>query len=181
LKPILFFFGAYLLCAFIHEGTHALVALLFDEYQVFHLVPLGFEVVYKTPVEMRDGISWGWIAGMSNLLTLMIGYVLFLIRKQLKSSGIKWLRWIYFYSVIVFMLSDPFNLSLGPFIYGGDIGGIEVGFGIHRYVIQAVFFIVLLVNRELIIRIFLPENNVHTKHILLQPLNLFKKRKDKKS
>ena len=65
-------------------------------------------------------------------------------------------RWLSFFAAILyyitflFLVLDALNLSIGPFFYGGDVHGIARGLGVHHYVIQLVFFIVLLFNRELI-------------------------------
>ena len=66
------------------------------------------------------------------------------------------------------MIFDPFNLSIGPFIWGGDINGITTGLRINQYVVQSIFLIILLINRELIAQKLLPEFSIETKHILLR-------------
>lgn len=161
---------ALVLYIVIHEGTHALLAMHFDEYKDIHIRLYGVEVEYKTPVDQRVGLKWGFISGVSNSLTLAIGYVLFLSRKKLHDIRIEARGWLLFYIAIVFMLADAFNLSIGPLIYGGDIGGIVEGFSVNRYFIQTVFLAVLMLNRELIGQMFLPAMNVKTKHIVFQPL-----------
>jgi len=32
-----------------------------------------------------------------------------------------------YWLTVMFLLLDPLNLSVGPFLYGGDIGGIVAG------------------------------------------------------
>ncbi len=71
---------------------------------------------------------------------------------------------------LISLLADPFNLSVGPFIYGGDANGIALGLGINRYVIQTIFLLVLLANRELVAQKLFPMYDVQVKHILFQPL-----------
>jgi hypothetical protein len=78
-------------------------------------------------------------------------------------------RALSYYATVLFLLLDALNLSIGPFLYGGDANGIAVGLGIDRLTIQAVFFIVLLVNRELIASKLMPLFDVHPKSILFQP------------
>jgi len=75
------------------------------------------------------------------------------------------------------MLGDAFNLSVGPFIYGGDINGISKGVGVNRYIIQSIFFIVLLLNRELLVQKLLPVYGIKTKHPLFYSWKKLKKDK----
>lgn len=70
----------------------------------------------------------------------------------------------------LFLFIDAFNLSIGPFLYGGDIGGIAVGFGLNRYLIQVIFLFILLLNRELIVQKLFPAYGVKSSHPLFQPL-----------
>jgi hypothetical protein len=62
----------------VHEGMHALMAMLYGEYEAFHLQSIGFEVQFRKSVEERDGIHWAYIAGVSNLVTVLMGYLLLL-------------------------------------------------------------------------------------------------------
>jgi len=41
-----------------------------------------------------------------------------------------------YWLIVMFLLLDPLNLSVGPFLYGGDIGGIVAGFGVNQYLVQ---------------------------------------------
>jgi len=71
---------------------------------------------------------------------------------------------------LICLLADPFNLSVGPFLYGGDANGIAVGLGINRIVIQAIFLVVLVANRELVAQKLIPMYNVEGNHLLFRPL-----------
>jgi len=79
------------------------------------------------------------------------------------------LKAVIYYWTILSLLLDPLNLSIGPFIYGGDANGIAAGLNIHRYVIQAAFLGVFLINRELVAQKLLPMFGVKTDHPLLKP------------
>jgi hypothetical protein len=79
------------------------------------------------------------------------------------------------WATIFFMLGDPFNLSIGPFIYGGDIGGLVVGFGINKHLLQGLFFMILLLSRELIAQRLLPVYGQKTNHPFFQPWLKLKK------
>mgnify|MGYP005845251121 FL=1 len=160
----------------VHEGTHAFVAMLFGEYEAFHIRPVGFEVTYRTAIDERSGIQWAFISGASNLVTLLMGYLLLILGERLTRLPSVFLRASIFYLTMLSLLYDPFNLSVGPFIYGGDANGITVGLGINRYVIQAIFLVVLFVNRELVAQKLFPMYDVQVKHVLFRPLVRWKNR-----
>lgn len=161
---------AIIIFVIIHEGTHAVIASIFNEYQAFRVHFYGFEVVYNTSVADRTGIEWGYISGLSNVVTLIIGYILFIYRKYLSKNKNMFFQEFGYWAIFVFMLFDALNLSIIPFLFGGDIGGIVQGFGINRFLVQSFFFAILLVNRELIIHHLFPLYGIKTKHILFQPI-----------
>ena len=169
MRKYLTFILAIIIFAIIHEGTHALIAMAFDEYQAFQVHPYGLEVIFKTPVAEREGIKWGFISGMSNVVTLLLGYLMFLFRVKIARLRGSLLCALGYWLIMLFLLLDALNLSIGPFIYGGDIGGIVVGFGINQHLIQIVFFVILLLNRELIAQKLLPIYGIKTKHLLFRP------------
>lgn len=161
---------ALLLFVVVHEGLHALVASAFDELKTLHIRPFGMEVVFRTPVEDRAGPGWAYISGLSNAATLAIGYCFFAARKRLSACANHPIRGTAYWVTVLFLLADAFNLSLGPFIYGGDINGIAAGLGVSRYLLQSLFFAVLMVNRELVVHSVLPTYGVRTGHPLFRPL-----------
>ncbi len=83
MKKCLAFLLAVVILLAVHEGMHALMAMLYGEYEAFHLRPIGFEVQFSTPVEEREGIHWAYISGVSNLVTVLMGYLLFLSSEKL--------------------------------------------------------------------------------------------------
>jgi len=170
MKRWLVFLLAVVIFAVVHEGVHAIIAMFYGEYHAFRIGPLGPEVQFRTPVGEREGIHWAFISGASNLATTLIGYLLLLFGDRLACLRSWSLRATSFYLTLIFLLSDPLNLSIGPFIYGGDADGIAVGLGINRLFIQIVFLFVFLVNRELIVQKLFPTYEVQIKHVLFQPL-----------
>ncbi len=170
MKKWLAFMLAVVMLLAVHEGVHAWMAAVHGEYESFHLRPIGFEVEYRTPTEERSGIQWAFISGASNLMTLLMGYLLLMFGGRLARLQSVFSRTTVFYLTMLSLVVDPFNLSIGPFIYGGDANGIAVGLGINRYIIQAIFLMILLVNRELVAQKLFPMYDVHVKHILFRPL-----------
>ena len=169
MRKWLAFFLALIVISVLHESVHAATAAIFNEPATFHIRPYGLEVIYKTSVNERYGVQWAVIAGASNLVTLFTGYLLLLLRQRFINSKIWLVKGGVFYLTILSLLADPLNLSFGPFIYNGDAVGIAVGLGISRYVIQALFLIVLLVNRELIAQTLFPAYQVHIESLLWRP------------
>jgi len=169
MRKWLAFLLAVMVLVVIHEGTHAVVAIIYGEYKAFHIRPLGFEVTFKTPVSERSGVQWAFISGASNLVTLAMGYLLLLSGQRFAHSRTAFLKAGIYYLTTLSLLVDPLNLSIGPFVYGGDADGIAVGLDISRYTIQVVFFLVLLVNREVVAQRLLPMYGVRTRHPLFRP------------
>jgi hypothetical protein len=161
---------AALLLAGIHEGAHALTSALYGEYATFTVRPYGaMEVIYKTPVEERHGAHWAVMSGTSNLLTLALGYALLALSERLARLRVALIRgWVYYLTMLA-LLADALNLSLGPFLYGGDAEGIALGLGVSHYAIQGVFLVVLLLNRELVAQKLLPQYGVQTSSLFLRP------------
>ena len=168
MKKWLVFVVVAMFLLFLHEGVHALVAAIYGEYDAFYwsIFP---QVVFSTPTEERSGIQWAIISGTSNLATLSLGYLLLILGRKIAHSDNVFLKISIFYLTLISLLLDAFNLSVGPFIYGGDAVGIAVGLGINQYLVQAVFFLILLVNRELVAQKLFPMYEVKTDHPLFRP------------
>lgn len=160
---------AIIIVMIIHEGLHAVIATAYGEYDEFRVKPYGLEVILKTPVEERNGIRWGFISGTSNITTVLLGYLLFAFKKRFAKHQNNFIRALAYWLIILLLIVDPLNLSIGPLIYGGDINGIVVGFGISRWVIQGIFLSVFFLNRELVAGKVLPTFGVKTKHPLFRP------------
>jgi hypothetical protein len=168
MKNWLYFVIALMLYMLIHEGLHAYIALLFNEYDAIKIHWYGPEVLFATPVaERTPDIKWLIISGFSNLITLLIGYLLFIMKGKIINLKLPSFRSILYYVTIVFLLFDAVNLSIGPFIYGGDVNGISAGLKIKPWIIQILFGFILLVNRELIIK-FMYSFGISTNNILFK-------------
>jgi hypothetical protein len=168
-KSILSFLFAYIILVTLHEGAHAILALIYGEFADFIIKFYGYEVVYLTPPDQRTGLHWMFISGISSLLTIAFGYFFFLKKVHFVQLQGWLIRTTVFWVVILGLIMDPLNLSVGPFIYEGDALGIELGSGIPLLWIQLFFFAVFLINRELAAQVWLPAFGVHTRHPLLMP------------
>ncbi len=172
------FLLAFVVLLGLHEGVHAATAAMYGELEGVRPVslvvsgigvPAGVEVLFRTPVEGRSGVQWALISGASNVVTVAMGYSLLLIggKSNRYLTGLP--RLAAYYLTLLALLVDPLNLSLGPFVYGGDAEGIAVGLGISRYLVQGVMGLVLLVNRELVAQKLLPTYGVETTARLFRP------------
>jgi hypothetical protein len=157
------------LFALIHEGFHILVAVPYGEYRDFLIKPYGFEVVFKTPTGQRTGVEWLFISGTSNIVTVLLGYALLSQRRRIAQIKNSFLQVVGYWLTLLLLLIDPLNISLGPFLYGGDAEGIRLGLEIDRIWVQLLFFLTFLVNRELVAQKLLPAFGVRTKHPLFVP------------
>ncbi|OGO62594.1 MAG: hypothetical protein A2029_13715 [Chloroflexi bacterium RBG_19FT_COMBO_47_9] len=169
MKKYLTLILSLVIIAIIHEGLHALIANAYGEYNGFRLKPYGLEVFYKTPVEERSGIKWGFISGTSNVATVLLGYLLFAFKNQFYKQQNNFIRSLFYWLIICLLLLDPLNISIGPFIYGGDANGIATGFGINRWVVQGIFIIIFFINRELVAQKVIPSFGIMTRHPLFRP------------
>jgi len=169
MKKWLMFIIALVLFLFIHEGLHVITGVIFNEFETVRWNVIGPEVIFKTPVNERHGVQWAFISGVSNLATILLGYILLSVREKFVDIQNNFVRGGFYYFVIALLLFDPFNLSIAPFFIGGDVFGIAEGLNISPYILQFVFFIILLLNRELIAQKLVPAFDVKTKHPLLRP------------
>ena len=162
------FLTAFVIFVVVHEGLHVVTSLAFNEFQGFVIHYFGFEVIFKTPVALREGFQWFVISGTSNIVTPILGWILlrnvprFALKRNLSSAIVYW-------ATIFLLIADPLNLFLGPFLYGGDAFGIAEGLNIPVYFVQIVAFLVLLINRELVAVKLIPEYNIETHHPLFIP------------
>jgi hypothetical protein len=169
MRNLLAFLLALLAFAVVHEGSHALTAHAFGEYDAFHLRPYGLEVTFKTPVADRAGFQWALISGTSNIVTIALGYLLVAARRSFAGSRRLLIRALGYWLAVMFLVFDPVNLAIGPLIYGGDAAGMAVGLGVSQWLVQGVFLAVFLVNRELLANRLLPAFGVRTRHPLFRP------------
>lgn len=168
MKRWVYFLIAIVSYLIIHEYCHVMMSSIFNEYEKIDFHWYGPEVLYSTPVEGRTPhIKWFFISGLSNLMTLSLGYLIFFLRNKINNIKDSHIKNILYYAGIVFLLFDAINLSVGPFIYGGDAAGIAAGLKTNKWIIQIFFGIILLVNRELIIT-FMRSFGIKSNHILFR-------------
>lgn len=155
----------------IHEGTHVIVAAFYGEFAGVAVVDSLPQVVMRTPVKHRGaGLKWALIAGLPSLITVLLGYGMLLARNQIRRvfSGLS--EAVLYWTTVALLILDPTNLSLGPLVFGGDAVGVAWGLTVPVVTVQVVAGLVLLVNRELIVRLLFPLYGIETDNPLWKPL-----------
>jgi hypothetical protein len=134
----------------IHEGTHYGTAwALGERVSAFLFLTAGFgtsQVIYETPVGLRAGAYWLVIAWLPSVVTTLIGYLLYFNRRRFGSS--RRLALAVLYAGFIFLLLDPFYLSVLSIFMGGDIGAVHA-IGWSPWPVRAVALVVFLVNWRL--------------------------------
>lgn len=114
----------------IHESLHYLTARLFGETVLeFRLLTNGWlssQVIYATPMEQRVGFFWLLIAWLPAIVTTLLGFVVYAIRKRLitpwpfANLGI-------WYVGVLFMTIDPLYFgALSWFMQRSDVNAAEI-------------------------------------------------------
>lgn len=154
-RKYLYFLSAVITYMIIHEGVHVILAKIFGVYQGIRILPLGIEVEITQPLTIA-GLRLASFSGLSSITTILIGYVLFLLRSKLlllKSQKIK--NYIY-YVTFVFLLLDPVYVSIFSFFVGGDINGIALGLNIPYMAIRGVYLIIAVLSGYLVYKKLYP-------------------------
>jgi hypothetical protein len=134
----------------IHEATHYIAALAYGEHVVaFRFLTAGFgtsQVVYATPVALRTGAYWLVIAWAPSVVTTLIGYILYLQRGRLRAG--RTIALIGLYAGFIFLLLDPFYISVLSLLVGGDIGAVQA-VGWSAWPVRAFALLVFIINWRL--------------------------------
>ena len=165
------FLAAAVVWTLIHEGSHILVAMSYGEFARVAIVDFLPQVVYETPVEARGSeLKWLLIAGVPSIVTVLLGYGLLAARNRIRSAFSGLTVAVLYWTTLVLLLLDPANLALGPFLFGGDAIGIAWGLDVSVIAVQVAAALVLMVNRELIVRLLFPLYDVQTDNPLWKPI-----------
>ena len=139
----------------IHELTHFLAARgLGEVVSEFRFLTNGMftsQVIFATPIAERAGLHWLVIAWSPALVTIMIGYLLYLFRDRWLTE-VRPLNAALWFATAYFLLVDPLYLALlAPFFGGGDAGAVEA-VGWPQWPVHVVAGAVLVVNGWLVYR-----------------------------
>lgn len=154
-RRYLYFLFAGITYLIIHEGIHIILAQIFGIYEGIRILPLGVEVEIIQPLTI-GGFKLATFSGLSSVVTVLIGYILFVISpKILKLNNQPAKNYIY-YVTFVLLLLDPVYISLLSFFVGGDINGIALGLNLSFMTIRGVYFIIAAFNTYLVYKKLYP-------------------------
>lgn len=154
-RRYLYFLFAGITYLIIHEGIHIILAQIFGIYEGIRILPLGVEVEIIQPLTI-GGFKLATFSGLSSVVTVLIGYILFVISpKILKLNNQPAKNYIY-YVTFVLLLLDPVYISLVSFFVGGDINGIALGLNLSFMTIRGAYFIIAAFNTYLVYKKLYP-------------------------
>jgi len=145
---------AVLLHNIVHEGVHYCAARAFSERVLeFRFLTNGWgssQVIYATPAVQRVGGHWLVIAWAPAVVTVLIGYSVYLNRRRW------WTRWRLvnggiWYAALFFMCLDPFYFAVLSLLVGGDVDAVAA-VGWSPWPVRLLALAVLLLNTWLMVR-----------------------------
>jgi hypothetical protein len=138
----------------LHEGAHALVALILGTYEGIVLMFPGVQVLTNTAAMTDFEIAVFCMAGPA--ATLALGYTLAFLTDRLVKLESAVLRAVFYIMTLGMLFADPFYLSvLSGFVGGGDMNGIVL-LGIPRLIARLSFGALGLANGVLFIKHIYP-------------------------
>lgn len=155
IRKYVYFLMAGITYIFVHEGVHLIQAQIYGVYEEIRFLPLGIEVVIKEPLTI-GGWKLASFSGLSSIVTLLIGYVLFFLSPKILKLNFQPIKNYVYYVIFVFLLLDPIYMSILSFFVGGDINGITFGLGVPYIVVRAVFFVIVVINIYLVYKKLYP-------------------------
>ena len=111
----------------IHEGAHLLTALYYGTFKKINFMGLGMQIDAYT--ERMTDTQLGLFCLAGPVATLLFGWVLILLVKQICSSKSKLFKAVMWYVSLAILIIDPLYMSvLCGFFGGGDMNGIKLLF-----------------------------------------------------
>ncbi|MBN1135618.1 MAG: hypothetical protein JXM73_03490 [Anaerolineae bacterium] len=158
-KRLYFLFPAVLAAMLqhtLHESTHYVAARLLDvQVLEFRFLTNGWltsQVIYGTPVAERSGVHWLVIAWSPAVVTTMIGYALYLLRKRWLTN-ISLINAGLWFATAYFLIVDPLYLAVLSPLFGGGDAAAAAAVGWPRWPVHVLFGLVLLLNLRLVYRL----------------------------
>lgn len=109
----------------IHEGAHFIYALKLGVFKKINFINLGVQIdTYRERMSDEQTAVFCLVGAAATLLT---GWILVCIAPKIVKSSSLFFRAEAFYVTLVFLLNDPFYLSVFySFVGGGDMNGIKL-------------------------------------------------------
>ncbi|MDD4346388.1 MAG: hypothetical protein PHZ11_05755 [Desulfitobacteriaceae bacterium] len=155
IRKYLYFILAGITYLIIHEGVHLIQALIFGIYKGINVLPLGIEIKIMQPLTI-GGIKLAAFSGLSSVVTVLIGYVLFVLSPKILKLNNQPVKNYMYYVTFIFLLLDPVYISLLSFFVGGDINGIALGLNIPYMTVRGIYFVIAVFNTYLVYKKLYP-------------------------
>lgn len=153
MRKLLAFSLTLVLYYVIHEGAHLIYALMAGSFRQINFLKLGVQI--ETYRERMSDVQTGIFCLSGPAVTILISYGLFFGRAWILRQKSLLFRASAYYMTLLFMLNDPFYLSvLYPYVGGGDMNGIALL--IPELAARILFGGIFLVNIFLIFRWLIP-------------------------
>lgn len=137
----------------IHEGAHLITALVLGSFKQIHFLQLGVQI--DTYREKMSDVQTAVFCMAGPGITIILSYVLLFLTGKILESGSLFFRALAYYMTLLFLLNDPFYLSvLYPYVGGGDMNGIKLL--VPESAARGAFGILLLIHIIIVIRYLIP-------------------------
>lgn len=128
----------------VHEGGHLIFASITNAFIKLKILGVGVQVIINdtilSNVELIIFNATGFIS------TLLIGYILVFLTKNITKHKSKILKGICYYTTFIFMFLDPAYLSiLYKLVGGGDMNGLLLT-GINEFILELIFVVIFFIN-----------------------------------
>lgn len=109
----------------IHEGAHLIYALCLGVFKQINFIQMGVQI--ETYRERMSDMQTGIFCLVGALSALSAGWGLTALAGRIVKCRSLFFRSAAFYTTLVFLLNDPFYLSVFyPYVGGGDMNGIKL-------------------------------------------------------
>lgn len=133
----------------IHEGAHLIYALCLGVFKQINFIQMGVQI--ETYREQMSDVQTGILCLVGALATLSAGWGLTALAGRIVKCRSLYFRAAAFYITLVFLLNDPFYLSVFyPYVGGGDMNGIKLL--IPETFARAGFAVLFAVNLFLVVK-----------------------------
>lgn len=144
---------AIILYYVVHEGAHLIYALFLGTFKQINFIHMGVQI--ETYRERMSDMQTAVFCMAGAATTILAGWFLVFMAKRILDGKSLLFRAASFYVTLVFLLNDPFYLSiLYPYVGGGDMNGIQLL--LPEQYARLIFGFLLAVHLVLIIKYVYP-------------------------
>lgn len=139
----------------LHEGAHLLLALYYDVFEQVNFMGLGIQIAIDRQALSETQFIVFNLGGV--VTTLVIGYVLVLLTKNIVTIKSKAVKAAFYYVTLTMLFTDCIYLAvLSSFFGGGDLNGIALLFPTEMTA-KMLFGVIGVINLFIFIRVVYPK------------------------